>query len=109
MRHRLAAIKLLFYRCNHEEDHEIIGLPSASVIFRLYDESPPIKEVPKSIAVFADPVFEDDDPRIMIPKGKTTPGSQHPKPRLLARSASEVGLLRDDNSLPRLQATKEEA
>jgi CHAT domain-containing protein len=90
-------------------EHEIVGLPSASVLFRLYNDDTLTKDVPKSIAVFADPVFEEDDPRISNSNGKIANRGQHSKSSPLLRSAREVGLLGNDDSFPRLQATQEEA
>lgn len=89
--------------------HEIIGLPSASVISTLSNEAPDRKDKPTSIAIFADPVFEDDDPRIIKVKGGAASVRSLAKPDLLVRSAREVGLIRDDNPLPRLHFTREEA
>ncbi len=45
-------------------DHEIITLPSASVLAALRRETGGRKPADKSVAVFADPVFDSNDPRI---------------------------------------------
>jgi CHAT domain-containing protein len=45
-------------------DHEILSLPSASVMDVLRRETKERKPAPKAVAVLADPVFEADDPRI---------------------------------------------
>lgn len=50
-------------------DHQITNLPSASVLGVLRQSQS--REVPsKSVAVFADPVFEQDDPRIQVASQK---------------------------------------
>lgn len=47
------------------QDHEITNLPSASVLGVLRES--PHRELPsKSVAIFADPVLEKDDPRIQL-------------------------------------------
>jgi CHAT domain-containing protein len=45
-------------------DHEIVSLPSASVLAVLRRELAGRKPAPKAAAVFADPVFEKTDPRV---------------------------------------------
>jgi CHAT domain-containing protein len=44
--------------------HELIGLPSLSVLDALRDAHDSMPRAPKTIAVFADPVFSDADPRL---------------------------------------------
>jgi tetratricopeptide (TPR) repeat protein len=45
-------------------DHEIVTLPSASVLAVLRKEFLDRKPAPKTIAILADPVFEAEDPRV---------------------------------------------
>jgi CHAT domain-containing protein/tetratricopeptide (TPR) repeat protein len=45
-------------------DHEIVGLPSASVLAALRRETAGRTPPPGAVAVLADPVFEGDDPRV---------------------------------------------
>jgi tetratricopeptide (TPR) repeat protein len=45
-------------------DHEIVSLPSASVLVELRRESRQRMAPTKSVAVLADPVFDTDDPRL---------------------------------------------
>ena len=47
-------------------DHEIVSLPSASVLAALRRELANRKPAPKTIAVLADPVFEMDDARVKL-------------------------------------------
>ncbi|MCI0698583.1 CHAT domain-containing protein [candidate division KSB1 bacterium] len=56
--------------------HEIVSLPSASVLAALRKEFRHRKPAPKLVAVLADPVFSEDDPRFaqaMTQAKKTTP------------------------------------
>ncbi len=46
------------------KNHEIISLPSVSVMMVLRQELAHRKPSPKAVAVFADPVFEANDPRV---------------------------------------------
>lgn len=45
-------------------DHEIVHLPSASVLVSLRQRNAGREHATKAVAVFADPVFEVDDPRV---------------------------------------------
>lgn len=47
-------------------DHEIVSLPSASVLAALRRELAARKPAPKTVAVLADPVFEMDDARVKL-------------------------------------------
>jgi len=47
-------------------DHEIVSLPSASVLAALRRELADRKPAPKTVAVLADPVFEPDDARVKL-------------------------------------------
>jgi CHAT domain-containing protein/Flp pilus assembly protein TadD len=47
-------------------DHEIVSLPSASVLAALRRELSDRKPAPKTVAVLADPVFEMDDARVKL-------------------------------------------
>lgn len=83
------------------EDYEIVVLPSANVLAELRRNSNQAKRPQKMIAIFADPIFEANDPRLE---------------KKLAKSGSEpAGLrrvLRDfkmGDSLPRLLSSRVEA
>src|SRR5262249_32841208 len=58
----------------------------------------------KTVAVFADPVFEAKDPRIATPRMKSIADSSVAAPEVV-RSAEESGL----NGFPRLRFTRQEA
>lgn len=75
-------------------DHVIEYLPSASVLELLRRETISRKPTSKIVAVFADPVFETDDPRISEPAVA----------RLRSFPAKDEGF-----AMPRLLGTREEA
>jgi len=108
--------------------HEIVNLPSASVLALLRQQDRDRKPAARAVAVLADPVFSKDDPRVQRPllAGKL---SSHPGPKpsavalrsydsfeadlpahLLQRSAGDVGLNSSSRlHLNRLPYTREEA
>lgn len=96
-------------------EREIVSLPSASVLAELRREDRGRRVAEKTLAVFADPVFEADDPRIKaaVSKNKSNgvPASPLGLPAAeLRRSATEAGIGREGSSgLPRLIATRQEA
>ncbi len=60
-------------------NHEIVNLPSASVLGVIRQEIAARKSAPRQLAVFADPVFEKDDPRFTQAKNlapKETPKAE---------------------------------
>jgi CHAT domain-containing protein/tetratricopeptide (TPR) repeat protein len=83
--------------------HEIVSLPSASVLGVLRRETKERAAAAKSIAVFADPVFSENDPRLM---GKEVAAHAGPdEARDVKRSAEESGLA----NFARLRFSREEA
>jgi CHAT domain-containing protein len=86
-------------------DHEIVTAPSTAVVALLRQETANRKPAAKTLAVFADPVFTNDDPRVLTARlahaarGEKTPGAE------AVRSASEVGL----GDLRRLRFSRQEA
>ncbi len=84
------------------ETNEIVMLPSASVLAQLRADPEPMREDRKTIAIFADPVFDLQDSRIA--------GNASRKPN--DESTSMRRILRDfrfGESLPRLLASRQEA
>ena len=83
-------------------NHEIVTAPSASVVALLRQETSNRKPAPKTLAVFADPVFSTNDPRVALAR------LAHAAPDEKAdavRSASESGL----GDLRRLRFSRQEA
>lgn len=77
-------------------EHEIISLPSASVLAMLRRETQRRTPPDRAVAVLADPVFEADDPRL--------------RTGTVAAAPRNRGLLRDDGaSVSRLASTRLEA
>lgn len=110
-------------------NHEIVNLPSASVLAVLRQQELGRKPAPKAVAVLADPVFDSHDSRLSSKLGATplrgisqTRGARAPSLMgdplldppssigLLTRSAVDVGLSRNGAlSLPRLRFSRREA
>jgi CHAT domain-containing protein/Tfp pilus assembly protein PilF len=85
--------------------HEIVTAPSASVVALLRQETADRKPAPKTLAVLADPVFSNDDPRVSAARlGRSVPDEKLPATEAV-RSASELGL----GDLRRLRFTRQEA
>jgi CHAT domain-containing protein len=61
-------------------DHEIVTLPSASLITVLRAETGLRPRAPRAVAVFADPVFARDDARVDGMKGKNNKRPVQPAP-----------------------------
>jgi len=78
-------------------EHEIVRLPSASLMNEMRSEVANRRPAPLSVAIFADPVFRSDDERLanVASRQATDP----------PRAASDVGLF----SLPRLIFSRQEA
>jgi CHAT domain-containing protein len=84
-------------------NHEIITLPSASVLDVLRQESQRRLPAPRTIAVFADPVFDSGDARLVANShSNSTPAAVDGE---IKRSAEESGLA----AFPRLRFSRDEA
>lgn len=59
-------------------DHEIVVLPSASVLALLRQQTSDRKPAPKILAVLADPVFDPDDPRLSHQERESQSQRVHP-------------------------------
>jgi CHAT domain-containing protein/tetratricopeptide (TPR) repeat protein len=77
--------------------HEIVNIPSAAGLFALRQVARQEGREPHRIAVFADPVFEYDDPRL------TVRGQEQQPQELL------TGVFGPSGRVPRLPATRDEA
>jgi CHAT domain-containing protein len=88
--------------------HEIVYLPSATVLTALRDETARRKPAPLLAAVLADPVFDRDDPRLPPPAAKTRTGeasAAHSETAGNTFAAQQPDAL----LLPPLPASKDEA
>jgi CHAT domain-containing protein len=72
-------------------DHEIINLPSASVLAVIRNETGGRRAANKSVAVMADPVFETGDPRVLSAVKKSS------EPLMAVRSRGGVNEPAQDN------------
>jgi CHAT domain-containing protein len=91
-------------------DHEIINLPSASVLALLRRELTSRKPAPKALAVLADPVFGNEDPRVAAegatPARSSAGAVNHPEfDSDIKRSLRDAGL----NNFVRLRFSRQEA
>jgi CHAT domain-containing protein len=96
-------------------NHEIVNLPSASVLSIIRQESAGRTPPTKMVAVLADPVFETNDPRLRVASGRAV-SNQHPQPAGLPASTNgaDSPLQRsirsmNQGSLSRLPFSREEA
>jgi CHAT domain-containing protein len=89
--------------------HEIISLPSISVLAQLRNESSRHKAASKLVAVVADPVFSSDDERV---KASSVQTSNPPKSGRLAAKHKRTrsrGVAREATHLVRLPESRREA
>jgi CHAT domain-containing protein len=103
--------------------HEIVSLPSASVLAVLRNREEGKKQPPKQVAVFADPVFDKQDVRALKQANGKRPGNTIPaanvRPSFLEKDLGEGELLRsiadtrdvrtEGIGMPRLPFTRREA
>jgi CHAT domain-containing protein len=91
--------------------HEVIHLPSASTLAVLRGEASETRRWAKTAMVFADPVFEADDPRL-APRGVARSSAPAPRPSSagasepLGRALRSVGI---GGGIPRLLEARQEA
>lgn len=102
-------------------NHDVVNLPSASVLGVIRQQQAHRSPAPKAVAVFADPVFDNHDARLAAlmksPSWRGEPliersrlSDKEDYSRLLTRSARDVGLTRSGElSLPRLRYSRREA
>ena len=93
-------------------NHELISLPSASTLAVMRKELAGRKPAPKQLAVFADPVFAADDPRLKVAASRLTnePTSAVASRKIehLSGDATLQGVRRG-MVIPRLPFTRQEA
>lgn len=89
-------------------EHEIVAAPSASLLAALRAEAAGRSRPARTVAVFADPVFDGWDERVRSRSvRRAPPGDRHAPPGDLTRAATESGL--SGEALPRLTYTRREA
>jgi CHAT domain-containing protein/Tfp pilus assembly protein PilF len=91
-------------------EHEILSLPSASVLELLRRESAGRLRPDATLAVLADPVFDERDERVQGgEKKRVSRSAGRPRDDALTRSAGEAGVRDADGRLPRLLYSRREA
>ena len=93
-------------------NHQIVNLPSASVLQVLVHESAGRPKPAKAVAVLADPVFSASDGRVKAGSKTLEVGAAAPDSLsggVLLRSATEVGVVDGEMHLPRLLFSRQEA
>jgi CHAT domain-containing protein/Tfp pilus assembly protein PilF len=104
-------------------NHEVVSLPSASVLAVQRAEVSARKPAGQRLALFADPVFERDDPRVTSSARRAEAGgkpgsndtardaaiSQNDEPQELERAAGEAGVLDGKQKIRRLPFSRTEA
>jgi len=90
-------------------NHEIVSLPSASTLSSLRFRKPRVETPDKIVEVFADPVFEGDDPRIQTkPRPTAAISESSPDPNQLQQVLRDSGDWNSVAGIPRLPATLRE-
>lgn len=89
-------------------DHEIINEPSASILALLSIESANRQSARGSVAVLADPVFHNDDPRVS--SAESSPSAEaNSRTMEIERTFRDIGQPIDGQPTPRLLASRDEA
>jgi CHAT domain-containing protein len=89
--------------------HEIVSLPSASIIPVLRRERAARPSTGRAVAVLADPVFDRQDPRLKGRPAAPVPAAASSLPADVTRTARAAGLTDDRGTLARLPFTRDEA
>jgi CHAT domain-containing protein len=91
-------------------NHEIVNLPSASLISVLRRELTGRQPAEKLVAVLADPVFDAVDPRLkLVRRQQTEQPATSTLPAAMEQAVRTAGLINDRGSLSRLPFTRDEA
>lgn len=88
-------------------EHEIVSLPSITTLAVVRREVENRQPSPKAVAVFADPVFEKDDPRVQQAAGANASGAT-PQAAELQQALRDIDPTQG-KSLPRLLNSRAEA
>jgi CHAT domain-containing protein/uncharacterized protein HemY len=90
-------------------DHEVVSLPSASVLAVLRRETARRVPAAKSTAVFADPVFDKDDDRVHKTSSSQAAAVKDDSASTLTKRALRDAELGGGVAVPRLPFTRQEA
>ena len=89
-------------------DHEIVNEPSASTLALVMSDKAGRKPAPNSVVVFANPVFEADDPRVKPNSSSATPVARLSQETRVQEAFRDVGF-GEGKQIPPLPASREEA
>ena len=89
--------------------HEIVSLPSASIVPVLRRERVADRSAERAVVVLADPVFDRQDPRLRGRPAAPVPATSPSLPADVTRAARAAGLTDDRGTLARLPFTRDEA
>ena len=98
-------------------NHEIVNLPSASVLAVIRREIQGRRPAEKAVAVLADPVFDRNDERIASAKAEKKTDGLNEKSSVvrqlerekIEKAAAQTGVAQDGLRIPRLPGTRQEA
>jgi len=90
-------------------EHEIVSLPSASMLAGLRQEMVGRSPAAKAVVVLADPVFEKDDPRVKAARGQAAQPAGQSLTEDLERAIREVGVTDTAGGISRLPFSRQEA
>src|SRR5262249_40475039 len=90
-------------------DHEIVNLPSASALATMRSQLGSRKPAPRSIAILADPVFSQNDQRVISNTNAAVALRVEQDSDRVTRSARKLGILRDGDDWTRLPLSRREA
>lgn len=89
-------------------DHEIVNEPSASTLALVMSDKAGRQPAPNSVVVFANPVFEADDPRVKSNSSSATPVARLSQETQVQEAFRDVGF-GEGKQIPPLPASHEEA
>ena len=88
-------------------DHEIVNEPSASALALVLSDTSQRKPAPNSIAVFANPVFDADDPRVKSPGAAQAQSADSIETAKVQAAFRDIGF--GEGKIPALPASRDEA
>ncbi|HEX9629729.1 MAG TPA: CHAT domain-containing protein, partial [Pyrinomonadaceae bacterium] len=88
-------------------DHEIVNEPSASALALVLSDTSQRQPAPNSIAIFANPVFDVDDPRVKSRGATQSQSADSTETVEVQETFRDIGF--DEGKIPALPASRDEA
>lgn len=88
-------------------DHEIVNEPSASALALVLSDTSQRQPAPNSVAIFANPVFEVDDPRVKSSGAAQAQSADPTETRKIQEIFRDIGF--GEGKIPALPASRDEA